>query len=121
MDTTISTKFVTNGTGREAQARHGNASTCIHAELAWSDTATALGIVAHSYSPIIGLCRMLVEAGCDPASPLEAWRSGTLCLRVRAIGEAAELRVNPKGTGFVKGRSGVPTAPPMRRTGGGYG
>ena len=89
----------------------------IRAELAWSDTATALGIVARSNSPVITLCRMLLEAGCDPATPLEAWRASTLSLRIRSIGEAAKLRVNPKGTAFIKAVFAVPTAPPIRPNG----
>ena len=97
------------------------AANIIRAELAWSDTATALGTVACEASPVLALCRMLVAAGVDPATPMEAWRGETLCLSVRSIGEAAEMRVNPKGTGFVKGRSGVPTASPVRRNGGGHG
>ena len=92
-----------------------NRQAAIHAELAWSDTATARGIVARSSAPVLSLCRQLVEAGHDPRSPLEAWRGGTLCLRIRSIGEAAGLRVNTSGTGFTP--LGEPTAaPPMRRT-----
>jgi hypothetical protein len=88
----------------------------IRAELAWSDTATALGVVARSASPVLDLCRLLVEAGCDPVTPLEAWRGGTLCLRVGTIGIAARLEINSKGTGFIAARD-VRTAPPMRANG----
>jgi hypothetical protein len=35
---------------------------------------TALGITAHGSAPVLALCRKLVEAGHDPATPLEAWR-----------------------------------------------
>jgi hypothetical protein len=80
--------------------------------LAWDDHATACGIVARGSSPVLKLCRMLVDAGHDPSLPLEAWREGTLCLRVRSIGEAAELRVNNKGTAFVR-VAAVPTASPI--------
>ena len=68
----------------------------IRAELAWSDHATALGILARGGNPIISLCRKLLEAGHDAATPLEAWRGGTLCLRVRSIGEAAGLETSSK-------------------------
>jgi hypothetical protein len=88
-------------------------SNCIRAELTGSDTATALGIVAHGSNPIIQLCRLLTSSGIDPATPLEAWRGTTLALTVRCIGEAAELRVNPRGTGFLKAISAVPTASPI--------
>ena len=74
----------------------------IHAELAWADTATALGIIAKGSSPVFKLCRLLVEAGHDPATPLEAWRAGTLCLSIRSIGEAARLRVKAHGIGFER-------------------
>ena len=78
------------------------ARTVIHAELAWNDHATACGIVARSSSPVLKLCRMLVDAGHDPGLPLEAWRNGTLCLRIRSIGEAAGLRVAAHGIGFER-------------------
>jgi hypothetical protein len=87
----------------------------IRAELAWSDHATALGIVARSSGPVLTLCRMLLEAGHDPATRLEAWRGGTLCLVVRRIGEAAGLQINSHGTGFEPVRERR-AASPMRQT-----
>jgi hypothetical protein len=63
------------------------------------DTCTALGIIAKSGSPVLSLCRKLVEAGHNPAMPLEAYRGETLCLRVRSIGEAATLRMDTDNTG----------------------
>src|SRR5215472_1924844 len=74
--------------------------TAIRAEIG-SDCCSALGIVAHSTAPVLALCRLLVEAGHDPATPLEAWRGSTLCLRIRCIGEAAQLEPSPRGAGFV--------------------
>jgi hypothetical protein len=99
-----------NGGGRNPETQEEAREFVIHAELAWDDHATACGIVARSSSPVLKLCRLLVDAGHDPATPLEAWRGGTLCLRVRSIGEAAGLRVNNKGTGFIRAAA-VPTAP----------
>ena len=91
----------------------------IRAELAWSDHATALGIVVCSSSPVLTLCRMLLEAGHDPATPLEAWRGGTLCLRVRSIGEGARLRIRGNGVGFeITAEETRPGAPPMRQMAG---
>jgi hypothetical protein len=84
----------------------------IHAELAWDDHATACGIVARSSSPVLKLCRMLVEAGHNPCLPLEAWRKGVLCLRVRSIDEAAGLELNASGTGFRQRRE-PDAAPPI--------
>jgi len=62
----------------------------------------ACGIVGRGPSPVLKLCRLLVDAGHDPAAPLEAWRGGVLCLRVRSIGEAAGLRVASHGAGFER-------------------
>ena len=73
----------------------------IRADLIDSDTCTALGLTCNSASPVLALCRALVEAGHDPATPLEAYRGTTLCLRVRSIGGAAAVEVNARGTGFV--------------------
>jgi hypothetical protein len=82
-------------------------ATAIHGELIGDDRAVALGIQAQSSAPVLALCRALVAAGHDPASPL----------RVRSIGEAADLQVNSKGTGFVRRASRIdwaaPTRPPL--------
>ena len=85
----------------------------IHAELTGSERCEALGIGVHSSTPVLALCRKLLESGCDPTTPLEAWRGSLLCLHVRTIGEAAALEVNPKGNGFIRyraGRAGSPVA-----------
>jgi hypothetical protein len=71
----------------------------VRAELARDDTCTALGIIAHANAPVLALCRRLIEAGHDPARPLEAYRGATLCLRVRSIGEAACLTVKDDNRG----------------------
>src|SRR5262245_24228668 len=85
----------------------------IHAELIRDNTATALGITAVSPSPLISLCKRLVAAGHDPASPLLALRGPILCLRVGSIGEAAGLEVDGHGCGFRplrKGGAGPPVS-----------
>jgi hypothetical protein len=74
----------------------------IRADLFGDTLAQGCGCVACSSSPVIELCRRLVAAGHDPSTPLEAYRGDTLCLHVRSIGEAAELRVNGHGVGFRK-------------------
>jgi len=58
------------------------------------DTCTALGITAKSDSPVLALCRKLIAAGHDPATPLEAYRGDALALRVKSIGQGANLQVN---------------------------
>jgi hypothetical protein len=72
----------------------------IRAKLEGSDTCSALGFTVRSPSPVLALCRKLVEAGHDPDIPLEAYRGGTLALRVKSIGRAAGLEVNSACTGF---------------------
>jgi hypothetical protein len=74
----------------------------IIATLAHDDTAAALGIVVTGPSPVLQLCRRLIEIGHDPDRPLQAWRGSTLALRVSSIGEAAELEIGSKGTGFIR-------------------
>lgn len=84
----------------------------IIAELIGSDIARACGITAQGNSPVLKLCRKLVGAGHDPATPLDCWRGDVLCLRIRSIGEAAELEPNSKTTSFVAlRRRAVRTAP----------
>ena len=99
------------GAGRNLDSR-GEARRVIHAEFAKDDQAAACGIVARGSSPVLKLCRMLVDAGHDPVLPLEAWRNGVLCLRVRSIGEAAGLELNGDGTGFRPTRK-PDAAPPI--------
>jgi hypothetical protein len=86
----------------------------IRAELTGSDACTACGITSRSSSPVLALCRKLVQAGHDPATPLEAYKGDTLCLRVRSIGEGARLQVNSLGRGFEPYQGPRP-APPTRK------
>jgi hypothetical protein len=67
--------------------------TPIRAELSGGRRCSAVGITATGNAPVLALCRRLIEAGHDPALPLEAYRGTTLCLRVRSIGEGAKLTV----------------------------
>lgn len=99
--------FVANTTPDFLQA-------AVVAEITGSDTCAALGVSAVSATPILVLCRKLIEAGYDPATPLEAWRGDVLCLTVRSIGEAAALEINSHGSGFVRlrrRRAAPPAAP----------
>ena len=100
-----------------AAAREGYIAGAIHAQLVGDNSAIALGITATSSSPVLQLCRELVEAGVDPRTPLIAYRGdNTLCLRVRSIGEAAGLEVNGEGTGF-RPRRQPDAAPPIAKSG----
>lgn len=69
---------------------HTNA---IRAELIGADQARACGLEVRARAPVLAMCRKLVERGFDPETPLQAYRDDVLCLRVRAIGEAAALLV----------------------------
>lgn len=88
----------------------------IRAQLRGSNTATALGLTSRSSTPVLSLCHKLLAAGHDPTWPLAAYRGDVLCLYVRSIGEAAELRmgVSRSGTPIFKRQDGRPAAPPMR-------
>jgi hypothetical protein len=68
--------------------------------LVGSDIATALGLTAQSSSPVLLLCRRLVDAGHDPATLMHAYRGDTLALIVRSIGDAARLEIRGDGVGF---------------------
>jgi hypothetical protein len=73
----------------------------ILANLSSDSIATALGITVRSASPVLALCRKLIASSTYASStPLDAYRGETLCLKVRSIGEAAQLEVNGEGTGF---------------------
>src|SRR5262249_45628028 len=72
----------------------------IRAELTGSTRAAAAGITCGGqHPPVPGLFPPLIEAGHDPATPLEAYRGNVLCLRVRSIGEGAALTVMDSSNG----------------------
>jgi hypothetical protein len=73
----------------------------IRATLIGDDICTALGMTAQSASPVLALCRQAIEIGHDPATPLAAYRGGTVSLIVRSIGEAAALEISAHGAGFT--------------------
>jgi hypothetical protein len=72
--------------------------TPISCVLIGSNTAQAGDIIARGHSPVFDLCRLLVAAGHDPASPLECYRGDMLCLRIRTIGEGAKLTIRETAT-----------------------
>jgi hypothetical protein len=74
----------------------------IRAELRADDSCSALGMTVRGPAPVLALCRRLVADGYDQGLPLEVWRVQVLCLRVRSIGEAAQLRVGTHGGGFER-------------------
>jgi hypothetical protein len=74
----------------------------IRAELLADDSCSALGMTVRGPARVLALCRQLIADGHDPGLPLEVWRGPVLSLRVRSIGEAAQLRVATHGCGFER-------------------
>jgi hypothetical protein len=72
----------------------------IRAALIGSDCCGAEGITVRAAAPVLALCRKLASAGHDPRRPLHAYRGDVLALRVRSIGEGAQLAVAGDGIGF---------------------
>jgi hypothetical protein len=73
------------------------------------------GIFVCADAPVLELCRQLLRAGYAPDLRLECYRGKTLALTARAIGEAATLQINSKGTGFER-LPGVRIGSLVRRT-----
>jgi hypothetical protein len=65
----------------------------IRAELVGIDTCIAAGQVARGATPVLAMCRQLIEAGHAPNLSLRAYRGDVLCVTVRRIGEGAALTV----------------------------
>jgi len=73
---------------------------CIVAELIGDNECRAAGLVVRSTTPVLAMCRKLVTAGIDPATPLECYRGTTLAITVASIAQGAGLEINGHGTGF---------------------
>jgi hypothetical protein len=95
----------------------------IRADLIGSNTCTAASIAVVDHAPVLALCRALVAAGQDPNRPLRAYRGDVLCLRVRSIGEGAQLVVEVDRRGRPRLRrwrnrvQGYGAAPSVRQIG----
>ena len=104
---------IPNAPHSAAQARLQQAAVAmspIRADLIGSDTCIALGITVHAEAHVLAMCRRLLDAGHDLATPLETYRGTTLCLIVRSIGEAAQLEIGKAG---FKRRAAGAGAPPI--------
>ena len=67
----------------------------IRAELSSDSFCAAHGITVSAGAPVLALCRKLIEVSTYGSStPLDAYRGDTLCLRVRSIGEVAQMNIN---------------------------
>jgi hypothetical protein len=73
--------------------------TPIRAEIDKSNRCDAAGYTVTGYSPVLAMCRKLVEVGFDPATPLHAYRGDTLCLTVSSIGWGAKHTVQDSNSG----------------------
>ena len=72
----------------------------IRAELSSDSYCSALGMTVRSPSPILALCRKLIEVSTyAPDAPLNVYRGNTLCISVAGIGEGAGLTVASAGNG----------------------
>ena len=97
----------------EIKPHPSSTQSCIIARIVGSDRCSALGMTGRGSAPVLSLCRELVAAGHDPATPLEVWRRNTLALTIRSIGEGAKIEASPRGVGFVhrpdvRGTSHIP-------------
>jgi hypothetical protein len=104
--------------GTEDTPGHSSRQAAIRADLRDDDTCVAAGVTVTAPSPVLLLCRKLLDAGHDPTTPLHAYRGNTLALIVRSIGEGARLRVATHGRGFERLLE-CTAASPMRQNDGG--
>jgi hypothetical protein len=93
----------------------------VRAEIDKSKLCDAAGYTMTGYSPVLAMCRKLLEAGFDPATPLHAYGGNVLCLTVSSIGWGAKHTVadNRFGTPvFQRHREptkGAVSASPVRK------
>ena len=95
-------------------------ATPVRVALFGSDRCRAEDFTASGAAPVLAMCRRLVRAGYNPATPLHAYRGDMLCLVVQSIGEGARLTVHSAGNGtptfaLDSPRRGA-AAPPVRAT-----
>jgi hypothetical protein len=84
-----------------------------------NDRCAKLDLLGRGEAPALDLCRKLVAAGHDPATPMHVFRQGALALRIRTIGEGAKLRVTTNAAGapvFRKAAVTLAAAPPVAPT-----
>jgi len=74
--------------------------TTIRAEIVGEEYICRTAAVETHARSLRALCGKLIEAGIDPAAPLEVYRGTTMALRVRSIGEGARLETASNGVGF---------------------
>jgi hypothetical protein len=77
-----------------------------------------LGFTGSGSTPVLALCRRLVEAGYDPNSSLRVYRGGLLVLVVSHVGPAAEFTIGDNHNGTPKLRRLRDVAGPLLRKSG---
>jgi hypothetical protein len=93
----------------------------IRAEIIRSNQCVSEGYSIKASAPVLAMCRRLLEAGVDPATPLHAYRDNDLCLAVSSIGWGAKHTVadNRFGTPVLQRyrepAKGAVWASPMRQ------
>jgi hypothetical protein len=58
----------------------------VRAAISGHDRCDAEGLTVRAFAPVLAMCRKLVDAGHDPATPLHAYRGDTLAMSVTSIG-----------------------------------
>jgi hypothetical protein len=71
-------------------------------ELHGSNRVTCGDVSLCSPSPAILLCRQSLARGIDSNTSLALYRDNVLALRIRSIGEGANLEVSGTGVGFIR-------------------
>ena len=86
-----------------ASGQRGASVGPVRATLLGDNNCEAEGRAVRAHSPVLGMCRLLVNLGYDPDRPLEAYRGPELALRIRSIGQGAKLTVreNSKSGPYV--------------------
>jgi hypothetical protein len=96
---------------KKTRKRPLSAAATFRAELTGDDICSVLGVTVQTSSPILALCRKLIEVDRDPSTSLEVYRKNILCVRITSIGQAAQLEPSPTGVGFVRRHSRLRAAP----------
>jgi hypothetical protein len=80
--------------------------TSIIASVEGSDLCRAEGYTVKDHSPVLAMCRTLVEAGLDPQRPLLAFRRDVLAMRIKTIELGAHFSVVENQKRFRAAKAG---------------
>jgi hypothetical protein len=82
--------------------RHPTRKQDIIAAVEGSDLCHAAGYTVQDSSPILAMCRLLVQAGFDPQRPLLAFRGAELAMRIKSIEYGAHYAVAENQTARLR-------------------